>query len=473
MACSIKLMREYRADINCGDYDVRSAQAKTAYEKDDRTWGDKEMKRKLLRAVYGLLLAGTAVVMTPAYAEGLHTDIMRRAIQILSEATERAMAECNTTRIDVTVPTYDYQTKSEKTKNHTITIQWSGGCVDGKRDGDGVLTSIHEVAESGAFRLTKRAEGRFVKGRLLGLWCETRMWESKVEKGASNGCVVLAGLSSRLTKLYQKQPDGSWAETDGNKMLTGVTLAPGTLEAQGARVLADAAAGKTDLKVDVAGQSAVLADLVRGSRISLAPVKGPLALKDKRIAVVLSSGTLNELERFRRERDALLAASSRLTKKAAQERARFLAASNPDRLLVTVAKTVRKHAKTVEAADDLVGLKQGRFDYALIFDWKYSIRFDLLGKFGGFPVGHKNPSQPVDSPLSYAGESGAIFLVGPDLKAVKHGQLPNSGTVKWPSHEEDDVAYLNGLAGFFGVQWGKGPDDVGSLEQNIDFILTF
>ena len=88
------------------------------------------MQWKQLLVTSSLLFA-CAAVTTSASANDIR-DIMRRASQTLEKATERAMAECQTTHIDVTTPTYDYKTKAETTKNMTVTIEWSGGCVDGK-----------------------------------------------------------------------------------------------------------------------------------------------------------------------------------------------------------------------------------------------------------------------------------------------------------------------------------------------------
>lgn len=431
------------------------------------------MKKHLILMGYAFLLTGTVVATTLASAAESYTDIVMRAGKLTREAEARAMEQCSTSRIVVQVPHMDFGTNIVKTVDRTVSIQWTGSCVNGKREGEGVLTWSQEL-DYGDSRdvVTNIAEGRFVKGQRLGLWCETMKWG----KGEISGCHVLGGHTKLLTKLYNKQPDGSWllytdSLTGIGATRTGMSLAPGTLEAQGTRVLADAAAGKKDLKVEVAGQSKSLNDLVRGSKIALAPSFEPIPLKNQRVAVVLSSNMIKEMERFKRERQALITSSAGLTGTAAQYRAQFIAASNPDRLLTNIAKTLGKHAKSVQAADDLVGLKQGAYDYALIVDWKHITRFDLLGKFGKFPADNFGQPMPAGSPLSYAGESLEIFLVNRELKAIKHSPGVDWGKGR-PAEDTDDQAYMSGLAYFFEHKWGKGPDDVGSLMRGLDFLLS-
>lgn len=435
--------------------------------------------------ICGILLAGPVSAQLTAEQQAeveKRTAIAMRAAALLREAESQAMEQCSTTRVVVPLPNLNSVTKAERTVQTIVSIEWSGACVDGKRDGDGVLTWTEEQTRNTSIDqatnlesrsiITLKSEGRFVNGQRLGLWCMTR--KSRLASKTQNftyppsefedsGCSVFAGNVKQITGNYRKQRDGSWMQY-GFGSASGSSLAPGTLEAQSAKVLADATAGKTDLKIpELVVENRALDDLVRGSKIVFAPSAAPISLQGKRVAVLLSSRTLSDLERFKREREALITASGGLTGDAAKYRSEFIAASNPDRPLTNVAKTVRKYAKTVLPADDLVGLQKGAFDYALIIDWRHMTRFDLLGKYdNSYPKKGETPA-PVC-------ESWAAFLVTPDLKAVK--ELPASSRC-YPKGKDynGDFHYMLMLSMFFQTEWGKSPDDTGMSMLGIDYIL--
>ena len=119
------------------------------------------MKQLRISTICGFLLAGTALAMSSAYAVDSpaksSVDVELRAIKITAEAEERAMAQCSETRIVVPVPYWDFLTNVERTVNRTVSIEWSGGCVDGKRDGNGVLTWTQEKEPNGRPFATNRA----------------------------------------------------------------------------------------------------------------------------------------------------------------------------------------------------------------------------------------------------------------------------------------------------------------------------
>lgn len=451
------------------------------------------MKKYLAPMICSFLLVGVAVAaLTPEQEAFIKksTEISMRAFEIRLEAEARAMEQCEAIQFVASLPRMNSVTEAEETYDETVTIEWSGACADGKRDGEGGLTWIENhtthTKTSATTTLTSRSvttyksQGQFVKGRRVGLWCTERKYrrESKTEdftyplkEGGETGCAVFGGHAKQLTGNFRKQPDGSWMAISGDQP-TGVTLAPGMLEAQGARVLADAAAGKLELKVDLVhvAQSKALDDLVRGSKIVLEQSREPILLKDKRIGIVLSSRTISELERFKRERQALIASSSGLTGSAGKFRDQFIAASDPNRLLTNIAKILRKHVKSVIPAYDLTGLQQGKFDYALIVDWKHQTRLDLLGKFDSLPAVEPGKRVPINSPQSYSGQSLEAFLISRELKAVKHSPGTDYGNGRLKDYV-DDQAYMARLASSFESYWGKGPDDVGFLTTGLDFIL--
>ena len=316
------------------------------------------MKVKKITIMASLLLATSAAAeLTPEQkAESARrAAIFARAHTQLLEAQQAAMERCDSTRTVVTLPAYDFTKKVERTADTVVTIDWKGGCVDGKRDGDGVLswTEDEDKENNGAgLRVVTswRAEGRFVKGQRLGLWCMSRSYrmfragEQVGNPGTTEFCAVYASHAKPLTSGFRKQPDGSWLEAVG---IAGSKLPPGALEAQSARVFSEAAAGKTVQKVELRVQNEALEDLLPGAKIVLAPSPTRISLKGKRIAIVLSSGTLDGMERFKREREALIAASSHLTGESATHRQRFIAASDPGRLLLNVAKILRDRKSVV------------------------------------------------------------------------------------------------------------------------------
>jgi hypothetical protein len=265
-----------------------------------------------------------------------------------------------------------------------------------------------------------------------------------------------------LTRSYHKQPDGGWIDYQAKGVVEGTSLAPGTLEALSAKVLADAAAGKTMRAPELSFQHQALADLVPGAKTVFAPSPTPIPLKDKRVAIVLSTRAISELERFKRERAALITASARLSGEAAKYRATFTSASNPDRMLVNVAKTARKHIKSVQSSEDLIDLHEGKFDYALIIDWSYKTRFDLLGKYDNFTdkLG-----------IAPACESMSLFLVSPELKVINQFHSLPSCADKLEHKEKGDAGYLHKLSLGYEWLWGKGLDQTGALMAGLDYFL--
>lgn len=460
------------------------------------------MKKYLAFMVCVFLLA------SPVWAELLTGEQMDTFLDsythMLLKAERQAMEQCDTTRIVMPLPhivtELDANHKATQvagTIDETLLIEWSGGCTDGKRDGEGVLSWTVKYddflldADWGTGRMmtvkrrvvadtTQRSEGRFVKGQRLGLWCTTGKSSITKDQGqlqAENswsGCSVLAGHDKPLTQNYRKQPDGSWLEFVAASP-TGVTLAAGALEAQSAKVLAAAAAGKSNTNAALVAHSQSLDDLVPGSKIVLAPSAAPLSLKDRRVAIVLSSQTVRELERFKHERQTLIDASAGLSGKAATERAKFIQASDPNRLLINIIKLVKKYAKDAQPADDLTGLQKGSFDYALVVDWKSMTRFDLLGKYGSFPVPPRDIySRSLENKMEFvvAGESLGGFLIGRDLKAVKQTQAFPKVTMKLPrDYKGADEDYMHLLTMNFARSWGDNAIGYSLITTGLNSML--
>lgn len=417
--------------------------------------------------ICGFLMIGNAVA----------ESIYMRAHIIQSEARGRAVSRC-----DQVVETVQYPDKTsdeparEIMREQGISVSWTGGCAGGKRDGRGVLTI--RTQDSIGTVSTEQLEGAFIKGRQLGLWCITR-YELSINGQPYRtlnptfdltGCVVHAPGAPK--DKFRKLVDGRWKmfAHDGAPVEPQVFLAAGTLETLSANALAGAT-GATVAKTKVVAQSQTLDGLVRGAKIELQSSPTPILLKGKRVAVVLSSQTIAELERFKRERQALIDASVGIQGKEAQAaRARFIAASNPDRLLTIVAKALRKHARDVQPLDDLASLKESGFDYALVVDWKSLTRFDLLGKYDSFPGGDADDMGAGTVP-TLAGESLSGILINPDLKAVQlYTTKPNIRNKFKHTYrpDDEDEEYISNLRSFFEAAWGENVDDLGSTGEYFD-----
>lgn len=359
----------------------------------------------------------------------------------------------------------------------TVSITgWTGGCVDGKRDGAGTLTfSVARDSSEFSSVANWKVDARFVRGELRGLYCILEF--ESVSQGRSRklditGCSLVTGEPVRGPQAsYRKAADGRW-QLWGSRgpAMPEVYLPAGALEAESEKLIAAAKAGKAPVAATVTMESRALDDLVPGARIALAPTPGAVSLEGKRVALVLSSRSLDEMERFKRERQALIDQTRSLTGDAAKARARFIEASNPNRLVTNLAKVVGRKAKQVVDAEDLSGLGQA-YDYALVVEWASLTRLDLLGKFDSFPVSTWEDEQ-AGKAAALSGESVGGFLVGPGLKAVK--QFPGKATV-WGSKKDfpyqGDLRYLSQLAAYYEKQWGMGPDDTGFGFMELDFRL--
>lgn len=420
------------------------------------------MKSSFALLVCSLLLANNAQALLTA-EQIMKEKLEKSSAQIKNaalEAEEKALPDCNVNRYSFTFPSYDLWEQREAMKDATITIDWSGGCLAGKRNGQGILSWETDTSWKKLWRtevrgyeresysvqgiLSKyRAEGRFVNGLRVGLWCGTtehsehNLNRHKLEEG----CVVLAGHGKPLTGLYRKQPDGSWQEyADGRE--TDSTAAEGSLEALSEKVIADALAGKTDLKGSLVVKSKSLNDLVRGSKIVSELSPAPISLRGKRIAVVLSTNTIRELERFKLAREELINASVQFAND--PYRRKFIDSSNPELMLVGISKALRLHASSVQASDDLLDLKRGKVDYAFILDWKDATEFGRLADY------YRSPRDLDEAIVAEQSLSG--FLVNRELKAIKKFSTKDS-------HSESKNWYTkNGdmrfLVEFFVSIWG-------------------
>lgn len=262
---------------------------------------------------------------------------------------------------------------------------------------------------------------------------------------------------------YRLLADGRWQLIDWDNVPTEpqVFLPPGSLEAFSSL----AVAGKTE-KVFIL--SSALNGLTEGGKIEWRhDSEGVLA--GKRVAVIMSSQTLEELKHFKRERQALIDATAGIQDDRVQAaRARFIEASNPDRLLTTAAQLVCKYAREVRAVDDLASFESDQYDHALIVHWKYFTRFDLPDDLDLFPEGDYF-DWVVGGIPAYMGSILSGILIDVDMKAVRicdpfkpHVVTKNMPIQRASAKRDKNEAledYLASLAHGFQLDWGGNTDE--------------
>jgi len=379
----------------------------------------------------------------------------------------------------------------DSTLVHAIT-GWTGDCANGLRDGYGALSTRSETIDNHflmsagspvtrpalptvasatngvdtGYASSKIELGAFVRGARIGLWCVT---EFRVIKAApytpttALGCnIVQEGRA--LGAVYRKEADGRWQAWgyDDKPVEPPVFLAAGSLETESARLVADARAARVSKQVEIVAETQVLDDLVRGSRIAVALNSDPLDLKTKRVAMILSSHSLTELERYRQMRQGLIDATLSGARNY-PSRDDFIALSDPDLVVAGLASGLTPNVQRVVAADDLSVLADGKADYALIVDWRHTQNFNLSAKdYMALPF-------YVDGATdgNVFTDSASAWLVNRELKAIRRYDL---GVINFTNFHPRKPAYENllySLANGFRNHWGLG----GSHSIWLDSVL--
>jgi hypothetical protein len=251
---------------------------------------------------------------------------------------------------------------------------WTGGCRDGKRDGPGILTVSSDSVEvaTGIRSYAHRYElaGTFVDGKQVGL-----------------GCYVTPPICTMFgddggVGAFRKEPDGRWVAVDwvGSPLEPMTFAAPGALARESERLIAAVRQrvpiGRVRIPVVVAGFD----DLLRGGAIVMAPTMETPPLQGKRVAIVLSARAVSELERYSEMRDTLISLSKRVRKSGREHREKFIAGSEPGRVVASVVAAVKNLGATAVPAEDLSAIATGAADYALVFDWRFTGNFALDAK---------------------------------------------------------------------------------------------
>lgn len=350
--------------------------------------------------------------------------------------------------------------------------KWSGGCSNGKRDGFGQLVTLEKDVDNAnpkmffyqsKTRLEVTRTGSFVQGKPEGLWClDNYDYDLSIKK---RGCRLNSG--DKQSDPYLKLPDGRWQllVTDELKLAVPETiLAAGTLERESERILAAIAASGTPpaIKEFKAVESSVLDDLVAGSKFTDADKPGTIPFTGKRVALILSSPTIAALAKFTADRQAFIAASAGVTGESARLREIFIRDSDPKTLLLSVAAGLRSKAAVVDAVDDLSGLAAKRYDYAVVVDWRPTIRLDLLGKYKDLPYVRTLDSNTRET---IADETLSALVINQNMEVVKKLaviSMPQTTSIEYKRCykrivESCDEIYMRQLALFFEQNWPASP----------------
>ncbi|WP_291209262.1 hypothetical protein [Hyphomonas sp.] len=276
------------------------------------------------------------------------------------------------------------QNNGDTIYDHAYTAQWTGGCVDKLRDGFGqftnedrlLLTPLTGSFPSSTFTTVKVEEGTLVRGRYAGLWCRLSLKGNGEENQKPTTCALRSGNVS--LGQFVKDETGSWRRADvyGEVSESPEVYAPGSLEAESQRLIAEARAGSFGGPINLQGQAEALTDLVAGASIRLSTDEPVRSIRGKRVAIVLSTRTLDDLQRWTAEREKVIEEMQRYRSNTQFESyfSQFVSNSDPTRLVGAATTSILSAGGIPFAADDLSVLQDGSADYVLIVDWRYSAR---------------------------------------------------------------------------------------------------
>lgn len=292
------------------------------------------------------------------------------------------------------------------------TLGWTGYCASGLADGEGRFITRRESA-TGAVIQEISHEGHFVAGRLAGLVCISNL--------------ATADSRGRLVPLPENQ---LWCAFPGSMMAlrrvgdawvqldSSVQVPAAVVNAEHTRLIAAARAGRSELP-QLSATNPAFAGLLGGARITERLDPNLSGLEGKRIAIVLSTRAIEQLEGWRVDRQSLL---STLRASASSERGLAPAlsyleeVSDPADFVVGAAATVQAAGGLPFAADDLSVLQDGRADYVLVLDWTYEARIPMSARaFANLPAcGTAGPCEQS----TYLRAQTGVYLISPQFHVV-------------------------------------------------------
>lgn len=256
---------------------------------------------------------------------------------------------------------------------------WTGGCVDGKADGEGIVRFTSEIVSTsggvaaGSQSSSESFEGTMVRGKFVGL--------IHIKRQTLVGQFDFYAFSEgAMPGNFSKLSDGRFQQLIGRKPMPGkepvaeaefTELSRRLIAAE--RAKAGTAAGKADQPVL---SVKALEDLLPGGKIVIAADRRIKEPKTKAVAIVMSAPTQNEIARYTAYLGAMQAAVKSLpeVKDASgvvltrDERMRFLTGIAAPKLVEQALIPFASTFKSVTVVADLAEFQDKKLDHAFILD---------------------------------------------------------------------------------------------------------
>ena len=262
---------------------------------------------------------------------------------------------------------------------------WPGQCIDGKSDGPGQVQKLcnsrlrmDDQLPTTSTNLTI-STGTMVRGKFAGL-VETFNEFSPLTAGQPPIRFKFYRFAEGTPPdMFAKMPDGNYQPVLGPSGTPAPkpAVAAAEMERLSTGLIADARALASGGKVaprNVAIKA--LEDLLPGGKIEMAPNRQIPDAKSRSLAVVLSSNTIKDSERYKAMLRSMKAEARSIpevrdafgVKVTASERIRYLERVEPPAVLEGIFLSLAKSFRTVAPVDDLGAAKAMNADYSVVLD---------------------------------------------------------------------------------------------------------
>jgi hypothetical protein len=328
--------------------------------------------------------------------------------------------------------------------------KWTGGCVDGKRDGKGTYRTFSTLDYPGVIRTgsENESEGTLVSGVPVGLWC------SKSDIYGRRHAIVCALSDGKLFSAirFLKDDHGGWQLLPRDANALSIALPAGSLEAESDQMIAAVRAGAPAGPLRVSVSAPALANLTQGAsiRVGLSPREIHIDLHGKRVALVYSDATLAAMKQFPLDVQTAVGASSVPSERFASFRRDFIASATVTRFAQAIGAPLLRKGIILVPASDLSVLSKGEADYALLVDWHYTWRSNLTEiDYDAMPVCENSSKDRCDTIYK---QSVSLYLIGRGPELLKLHTADDSVTkISESAFEGDLILRLNGHFGDTGL----------------------
>jgi hypothetical protein len=396
----------------------------------DRNYGDTILVAELRWGIFMrwnafLILATiTAIAVSPTHAveesEQLRiAEQIHRSLDALTALKQtlaaKAESSCDFHEDTASFDYFDPGSNRIVPSTYTLKVEkWTGGCIDGKRDGKGLYRTLGRTDFTGINKTDEKieAEGTFVAGVPVGLWCYSFAYNFEYADHAPN-CVLRN--ADRLANMgFQKVGDGKWQLPAAYFGVPPTEIPAGTLEAESDRIIAAARAGTPTRPLNISITSPALSNLTQGASIRLALKPKHIDLQGKRVALIYSDATLASMKQFPLDVQQALAAPVSQHSQSSDDRQQFIDAATVSRFTQGIGAPLLRKGITAVPANDLSVLSKGLADYVLLVDWRYSWRSDLSdAEFERMPVCEDLTGRGFKKCDFAYRQSLALYLIGP------------------------------------------------------------